>query len=220
MSSLLRSRRTSSIIVALLSIVLGVVLIMYPANAANIFVLVCGYALIALGVYYAVVYFARKSKVAMLQTELLLGIILLLIGIWMVSKPSSVIALLQYVVGALIVIHGIIDLQAAINIKRAGFEKWGMGLILSLVTMALDVLIILDPFSATNVLMIVIGIVLIFDGLSDMYLIAVLSKVFKEVKDAVQEAEQEANAVETEGTVDDSSAPIETEGTPDDDKKE
>ena len=62
----------------------------------------------------------------MLQTELLLGIILLLIGIWMVSKPSSVIALLQYVVGALIVIHGIIDLQAAINIKRAGFEKWGM----------------------------------------------------------------------------------------------
>ena len=67
MSSLLRSRRTSSIIVALLSIVLGVVLIMYPANAANIFVLVCGYALIALGVYYAVVYFARKSKVAMIH---------------------------------------------------------------------------------------------------------------------------------------------------------
>jgi hypothetical protein len=31
----------------------------------------------------------------------------------MVTKPSSVIALLQYVVGALIVIHGIIDLQAS-----------------------------------------------------------------------------------------------------------
>ena len=106
------------------------------------------------------------------------------------------------------------------QMPRRGPGAAAMGLILSLVTLALGVLIILDPFSATNVLMIVIGIVLIFDGLSDMYLIAVLSKVFKEVKDAVQEAEQEANAVETEGTVDDSSAPIETEGTPDDDKKE
>ena len=65
MSALLRQRRTSSIIVAFLSIVLGVVLVMYPDKAASIFVKVCGYALIALGVYYIVVYFARKSKVAM-----------------------------------------------------------------------------------------------------------------------------------------------------------
>jgi uncharacterized membrane protein HdeD (DUF308 family) len=222
MSALLRQRRTSSIIVALLSIILGVVLVIYPDKAANIFVMVCGYALIALGVYYAVVYFARKSKVAMLQMELLLGIVLLLVGIWMVTKPASVIALLQYVVGALIVIHGIIDLQASLNIKRAGFDKWGASLVLSLLTLALGALIIIDPFSATQVLMVVIGIVLVFDGLSDVYIIAVLSKLFKDVKEAVTEAEQEANAVETEGTVDDgkaADAPIETEGTPDDDSE-
>ena len=203
MNALLRQRRTSSIIVALISIVLGVVLIMYPKDAATIFVIVCGYSLIALGIYYAIVYFARKSGVAMLQAELLLGIVLLLIGIWIVTKSQSVIALLQYVVGALIVIHGIIDLQASLNIKRAGFEKWGMSLILSIVTLALGVLIILDPFSATEVLMVVIGVVLVFDGLSDVYLIAVLSKLFKEVKSAVTEAEQEANAIETDGTVED-----------------
>ena len=223
MSALLRQRRTSSIIVAFLSIVLGVVLVMYPDKAASIFVKVCGYALIALGVYYIVVYFARKSKVAMLQMEMLLGIVLLLIGIWMVTKPASVIALLQYVVGALIVIHGIIDLQASLNIKRAGFDKWGASLVLSLLTLALGALIIIDPFSATQVLMVVIGIVLVFDGLSDVYIIAVLSKLFKDVKEAVTDAEQEAAAVETEGTVDDvkadAEAPIETEGTPDDDSE-
>lgn len=223
MSALLRQRRTSSIIVAFLSIVLGVVLVMYPDKAASIFVKVCGYALIALGVYYIVVYFARKSKVAMLQMEMLLGIVLLLIGIWMVTKPASVIALLQYVVGALIIIHGIIDLQASLNIKRAGFDKWGASLVLSLLTLALGVLIIIDPFSATQVLMVVIGIVLVFDGLSDVYIIAVLSKLFKDVKEAVTDAEQEAAAVETEGTVDDvkadAEAPIETEGTPDDDSE-
>jgi hypothetical protein len=71
------------------------------------------------------------------------------------------------------------------------------------VTLALGVLIILDPFSATEVLMVVIGVVLVFDGLSDVYLIAVLSKLFKEVKSAVTEAEQEANAIETDGTVED-----------------
>ena len=46
-----------------------------------------------------------------------------------------------------------------------------------------------------------LGIVLIFDGLSDLYIIGVFSKAVKTVRKAAAEAEQEANAIETEGEV-------------------
>ena len=201
MNALLRQRRTSSVVVALLSIVLGIVLILYKSQAARIFVMVCGYGLLALGIYYTILYFARRSRIAMLQMELLLGIILLLLGIWMVTKTDSVILLIQYVMGAVVVVHGAVDLQASINIRRAGFEKWWVSLLLSAVTLLLGVLIILNPFSALDALLILIGIVLVFDGISDLYIILRISKVFHEVKDAVEDARQEADAVETEGTV-------------------
>jgi hypothetical protein len=90
------------------------------------------------------------------------------------------------------------------------------------VTLALGVLIILDPFSATQVLMVVIGIVLVFDGLVGRVSHRGSLQAVQGSEGAVTEAEQEANAVETEGTVDDgkaADAPIETEGTPDDDSE-
>ena len=199
MNALLRQRRTSSVVVALLSIVLGIVLILYKSQAARIFVMVCGYGLLALGIYYTILYFARRSRIAMLQMELLLGIILLLLGIWMVTKTDSVILLIQYVMGAVVVVHGAVDLQASINIRRAGFEKWWVSLLLSAVTLLLGVLIILNPFSALDALLVLIGLVFVFDGLSDLYLVILLSKLFKNVEQAVTDAEQEANAIETDG---------------------
>ena len=101
----------------------------------------------------------------------------------------------------MIIIHGLVDLQAALNIKRGGYEKWWVSLILALVTIVLGTLILVDPFSALDALLILIGIVLVFDGISDLYIILRISKVFHEVKDAVEDARQEADAVETEGTV-------------------
>ena len=64
MSALLRQRRTSSIIVALISMLLGVVLILYKTRAVSLIVLVSGVALMALGAYYIVLYFARRSRIA------------------------------------------------------------------------------------------------------------------------------------------------------------
>ncbi|HPS75965.1 MAG TPA: DUF308 domain-containing protein [Oscillospiraceae bacterium] len=218
MSALLRQRRTSSIIVALISMLLGVVLILYKARAVSLIVLVSGVALMALGAYYIGLYFARRSRIALLQMDLLLGIILFLLGLWMAARPDSVISLLQYVAGAIILVHGVVDLQAAFNIKRGGFEKWWVSLLLAVVTLLLGALIIIDPFAALDALLILIGLVLIFDGLSDLYIIFRISRVFREVKQAAADARQEAGAVETEGTVtDDASAETDAAGTPPED---
>ena len=201
MSAILRQRKNSSIIIALISIILGIVLMIYKNTAVKFICIAAGVVLMALGMYYIVTYFTHKSKVSALQLDLLLGIIMFLLGLWMAVKPESVISLLQYVVGAVIIIHGLVDLQAALNIKRGGYEKWWVSLILALVTIVLGTLILVDPFSALDALLILIGIVLVFDGISDLYIILRISKVFHEVKDAVEDARQEADAVETEGTV-------------------
>ncbi len=55
---------------------------------------------------------------------------------------------------------------------------------------------------ATKALMILMGIVLIVDGITDLILIASLSRTVRHMKKEAEMARQEAEAVETTGTID------------------
>ena len=201
MSSIFHERKKSSIIMAAITIALGLALIIFKDTAVRLICMVAGIALIIWGGYYIVSYFVKKTGVAALQLDLFLGIILLLLGLWMTISPDSVIGLIQYVVGILIIIHGAIDLQAAMNIKRGGDDKWWISLLLAALTLAMGALVLINPFGTLALLLTIVGVILVFDGISDLFIIFRLSSVFKDVKQAVDNAVQEAEAVETDGEV-------------------
>lgn len=63
---------------------------------------------------------------------------------------------------------------------RQGWERWWMDLLLAGLTLVLGILILLNPFGASGVLMMTIGISLVFDGVSDLVLIHRLTKAFRQ----------------------------------------
>lgn len=201
MTSILGKQKTSSIIIAILSIILGIVLIIYKNTAANWFVKVVGILMIAAAVYYIISFFTRASKDTISRTNLVVGILLLILGIWFLTSSNLVLQVVQLIVGVIIIMQGILDLQAALAMKDNEYSNWGISLCLAFATIILGVLLIFLPFKTLDVLLVMLGIVLIFDGLSDLYIIGVFSKAVKTVRKAAAEAEQEANAIETEGEV-------------------
>ncbi|MEG2958970.1 MAG: hypothetical protein RR828_04460, partial [Oscillospiraceae bacterium] len=59
---------------------------------------------------------------------------------------------------------------------QMGYEKWWVVLILALLTAALALLVIFNPFGALNTLIMVIGGILIYQGISDLWAISRISK--------------------------------------------
>jgi uncharacterized membrane protein HdeD (DUF308 family) len=205
MKSILRERRLSSTFSALIAIALGVVLLLWPDLSSRLLCMILGATLLIAGAGYIISYFARRSRLATLQFEIILGIVLAILGLWLLLRPDIFLSLLQFVFGAVLVIHGVIDLQAAFHLQGAGYERWWLALILALLTVVLGAVIILDPFTTLNALLMLIGVALIYDGISDLLLIFRLSRVFR----AVAEVVEEATAVPTDCTVadDDGSQP-------------
>ena len=201
MSSLLHERKKSSIIMAVSTILLGLALIIFKDVAVKAICTIIGVALIVWGGYYLIGFFVRKKETSFFQLNLFLGIILLLVGIWMAFNPGSVIGLIQYVLGIFIIIHGIIDLQAAFNVKRGGDSSWWISLLLAAITLGMGALILINPFGTLALFLTMVGVVLIFDGISDLFIIFQISSAFKAMQSAAEQAQQEMNAVETEGTV-------------------
>lgn len=103
------------------------------------------------------------------------------LGVFVVLRPESVVALLTVLLGAVLLLHGFLDIQDCVQAKRCGYARWWLILLLGIATVALGALIIWNPFTTNAVLMIVSGLSLIFDGVSDIVIVSRISKIVRQI---------------------------------------
>lgn len=199
MNAFLHEKKIIAILIALLTIGCGVLFLIYGLHIATIFCRIAGGVLAAIGLYYTISFLVRKDgRPFATWMEMLAGLVCIAIGVWMLVSPVSAIKYMQYVAAIIILVHGVLDLQATFALLRAKAPNWLFALILSIITIGLGVWILLRPMSATATLMTIMGIVLIVDGISDLFIIGGVSRAVR----TIQNIEQEQNAIETEGTID------------------
>ncbi len=180
MKSILRAQRRSSIAAAAVTILLGVALVWWPGRSVRLLCTLLGLAIFVTGIIYLLGWIARgaEERSALL---LLPGVILCAVGVWLIASPESVVVLVQYIFGAILIFHGVVDVQGAMALMRRGW--WWLDLALAAVTIALGALILINPFAAFRSLVTIIGLALIFDGVSDLYLIWRLSRAFRSLEE-------------------------------------
>ena len=110
------------------------------------------------------------------------------------KSSDSVIALVQYVFGAVVIFHGVLDVQSSVSLMRQGAARWWLDLALSALTLALGALILINPFGTFAALVTLIGLVLIYDGLSDLWIIHRLSRMVRDL-----ERDLNGDIIETRG---------------------
>lgn len=181
MKTILHQQRRSSMAAAAVTTVLGLVLVIWPGQSARLLCLLLGAAVFITGVIYLLGWVARRgeNRPAVL---LLPGVVLCAVGLWLMTRPESVVLLVQLVVGAILIFHGAVDIQGAVALMRMGMARWWLDLALSALTVALGALVIVNPFGTFAALTMLIGFALIYDGLSDFYIIWRLSRAFRQAE--------------------------------------
>ena len=94
--------------------------------------------------------------------------------------------IIPIIVGILIVIHGVNNIQQTITLCKGKYSMWWLALIMAILTIGLGALLIIRPFAALDTVVMLIGFFLIYDGLSNVWIV---SRIAKTVKMARQEAE-------------------------------
>lgn len=190
MKTILHEQRMSSIAAALVTILLGVVLIWWPDRSVNFLCMLLGVSIFITGIIYILGWLARRRE-GVPAFFVLPGVILCALGIWLMTSPASVIKLIQYIFGAILIFHGVVDLQGSVALMRQRWGRWWVDLLLALLTVALGALILLNPYGTFAALVVLIGAALIFDGVSDLCIIWRLSRAFKAAERVIQEEEQD-----------------------------
>ena len=164
---------------AILCVTLGVVLIFWSEETINVICKAIAIGLMIIGVVNLTGFFVSRFK----QTFTgILGAIVLLIGFWIFLRPDAVVSLVPIVIGVILVVHGIKDISLAVEIKRNKYKKWWSVLIMAVISLALGVLCIVYAFGLVKMAMIGVGIALIYDGLSDLWIVSRAAKAAKNAK--------------------------------------
>ncbi|MEA4933021.1 MAG: DUF308 domain-containing protein [Lawsonibacter sp.] len=189
MKTILHEQRRSSIAAAAVTIALGLLLIGWPDRSIHFICMLLGAAIFLTGIIYFLGWLARRRE-GIPAFFVLPAVVLCALGIWLMTSPDSVILLIQYIFGAILIVHGIVDLQGAGALMRQHWNRWWADLLLAFLTIAFGALILVNPFSTFASLIILIGVALVFDGLSDLSLIWRLSRAFRTAERLTQEKEQ------------------------------
>lgn len=199
----IKSIKMDAFIIAILCIFLGFVVIVWPLEVTNILCIILGVILVISSITHLYSYI-RKKDTFLEQLNLLLGLVFGVLGIWIIWKPEMFNSIISVILGVIVFLHGIINLGQVLALKKTGYEKWWISLILSSSMMIMGGLILYNPFQAIANLMTFIGVSLVFDGISVLWIMNRISKSVKEIKEAMSSVKMDLVAREQEDSIVDS----------------
>lgn len=192
MERILKRIKANVMVSALICVALGVVLVVWPGLSVTVVSMAIGIVLVLNGISRLMNFVFGRDDSVFSQMNLIMGIIITVIGGWILFQPGTIIAMIPILVGIIIVIHGINNLQQTVSLCQSRYDKWWVALLLALLTIGFGILLIFNPFAAIDTLIRFIGVFLIYDGVSDIW---IMSRVSRNVK----QARQEMNALDVEG---------------------
>jgi len=150
------------IIEMLVLIVAGIVLICNPGGSLTTAVTIIGIALAVYGVVAIIRYLADKEKSG---PDLVAGIIAVVAGIFVLCAPKVVVSIFPVIIGILVAVAGLKGIASAFAArKRSG--GWLLSCVLSLITLIIGIVILLNPFGTVETVVVVLGVVLIYIGIT------------------------------------------------------
>lgn len=183
MKEKIKAIKADVIFSAIVCAVVGVVLIVWSEQTINIICMVLAGALVLMGAVDLIGSFAKGS---LTLVTAMFGVLLIVLGVWLFMRPQYIAMVIPIVIGIVLVGHGIQDIMMAFETKGNGYEKWWSALLLGLISAVLGIICIVKAFGVVNLAMKFIGVALIYDGISDLWIVSRASRAAKRIK---QEAE-------------------------------
>lgn len=157
------------LLTSVICILLGGVLIFFPQAVNEMIAYVLAAAMFVFAVIELYNYFKKDVKVNFYRNDLVFAVVALVIGIIMLAKKEAVISLVPIVLGALIIISGVKKLQNGLDLIRLKLDGWKSLLILAALNIIFGVIMVICSLQTAKVITILIGVGLVFSGITDLF---------------------------------------------------
>ncbi|SFA88925.1 Uncharacterized membrane protein HdeD, DUF308 family [Acetitomaculum ruminis DSM 5522] len=162
----MRTWKVSSVTLSVLSVLLGIVVFVYPGATLRIVAQMLGIGILALGLSTMIPQLLDKENTKMPMVSA--GVLATIAGIFIIAKPGFIVSIIPFIVGVVILVNGIINLRTALVYKDSLSDKTSYSMILAILTVIGGIAIIFNAFLAASFILQIIGAVLVYNGVSNL----------------------------------------------------
>jgi uncharacterized membrane protein HdeD (DUF308 family) len=182
--------KTNFFVNAVILVVVGMVLIFLPGTTLNILTKAIG-ILIAIAGVVAVVngFIAKEQNLITKNSSLGFGIIIAVVGIWMVMNPTFFEKIIPVIAGVIMLFSGAMNLGEALSLGKSKYNRWWVALILAVITVGMGAFLLLRPLESIGYVVKLIGGALVYNGVSNLWIISRIHKVDKVVRGEIVDVE-------------------------------
>lgn len=179
MKELLKQIRMDLITSSIICIVFGIILLVRPIETVSLFCRILAVVMIIVGGMFTFSYFLNWMSSGLSAA---MGLIVLLMGVWIFVNPGIIETLIPVVIGVILLIHGIQDVKMSWEMKEYGQDSWKFSMVLAVISVIFGVMCIIDAFMVVKAAMVLLGLALIYNGVSNLLITTKTTKAAKAYK--------------------------------------
>lgn len=181
----LKEIKWSAMFKGILYILLGIVALVIPETMEKTLGYMLGIVLIIAGGVSMISYLLRDAQENYYRDDFVFGLVGIVLGIIVLLKVEIIISLIPLLLGIMVIISGCAKLQDVVDMKRMNSGNWIVMLILALINLILGLVLIFNPFKAATLMFRMLGVGLIFSGITDCVTVIYFAN---KIKDYIQGA--------------------------------
>ena len=178
----LKGLRRNLLLLSLLELVCGLFMIVMNDNSLDILIVVMGVIAASYGIVNYFAWLIKHDKENTVSTVILL-IVGIIAGLLLIVFRNKIIPYFTLIAGILAAVFGLVKLPNMVSIKKAGFDKWWVVLVLILIIVGIGIVIginaLNDKFISTA--SILLGVSLVLGCAADIYAMAGTNNIQKQL---------------------------------------
>lgn len=191
-----KSKSLNAMIISSLAyLVLGIIMIVWSKSVETAFCYALGTALTVYGLFNILSFFL--SRETSLVLELITGILSTAVGIFTLIFPSTIIGIIFFIIGILIIIVSAIEVKYAFILKSLNMRFWWIYFALSIIVIVLGCCTIIFKEFFAEIIMIFLGVLLIYEGISGLSILFFANHFSKKAGDSSKMIDAEATDVDS-----------------------
>jgi uncharacterized membrane protein HdeD (DUF308 family) len=153
-------------VVGLVSIVFGILLLLTPQARMESIALFIGIAIALYGLFSVVVAIMNRDNKKLFLTDLLFGIVLIVLAILVFANLALIGKYLPTLVGFLMILSSLAEIVRSFSLKSGGLKSWWLGIVPALIVLILGFVFLLKPGFVGASFGIFTGITLVINGIA------------------------------------------------------
>ncbi len=154
MKNFLLSIKKYSILVIIITLVLGVLLVAFPERMLTYVAYILGGGIILCGLVAIINTVIKKGS----NLSIVCGAIAVLFGVLICAFHTQIMNAVVFILGICLLVGGVVDLLNSVEIAIAKHRSWILTVVMSIASIVIGILSIVNPFDTRTKVVVLVGI--------------------------------------------------------------